>query len=58
MLLGKIPFQGLDYKGIINFIKSGNVLKSIKCSELTRRVLSGLLNCDVNLRWDTIRLLT
>ena len=57
MLIGNMPFLGLDYDSMVVNVRSGVLIRALDVSDFCKHVLFGLLQVDVRNRWDIGRLL-
>ena len=46
MLLGDLPFRGMEYDLLIQQLANGEPYKNLKCSQLVKVLLSKLLAVD------------
>ena len=56
-MIGTTPFKGLNYDGMVEKVRSGSLIRALKCSDDSKNILNGLLQIDTNIRWDTTKLL-
>lgn len=54
MLIGDLPFRGMEYDHFLTQIANGEAFRNLSCSQQTKFILSKLLNIEVEKRIDAV----